>query len=125
MGLADLLFESGTRLVSIDRHFSNLAAERRMRTRLFSRAPSMRSLLVPCRQHMLQGMRIKSTFLFEDCISFMVNLTLSLMSPGCLKVFRSCLELYLRKKIVVREGFNLRDVEARRHLILKWFIPSS
>ena len=69
--------ESPTRIASVDRHPSNLVTERRLRRRLF-RLPNSRwrSIITPCRKHMLQTIRSVAMSHFDSTVSGMVHLGL-------------------------------------------------
>eukprot|EP00959_Pyramimonas_sp_CCMP1952_P456795 9473768-Pyramimonas_sp.AAC.1 len=121
--LPDLAFQSCTRLVACDRHPSNLVVERRERRRLYRKMRTWLSLVVPCRQHMMQSIRVSATSNFEDVISGMINISLRLITPGALSIFRGLLEDHLRRRLDVQVGRNPLEAEVRRQLILKWFVP--
>lgn len=108
-----------TRLVAIDRHPSNIVVERRTLRRLRRSYGNMASLVVECRQHMLQTIRNESLANFDTALSGMVNLALSLCSGAHVKVFKSCLrEVFLERfRIVV--GYPSVAARARRLIALR------
>lgn len=112
-----------TRMVFIDRHPSNILAEKSIKRCLKKLNRDHETMITECRQHMMQTIRNSALANFDGTISGMINMALAINQQGCFRDFRDCIFEVVRSRCRVIVGYPSPGIILRRALILKWFLP--
>ena len=112
-----------SRLPAIDRHPSNLQAERKGDRRRRRRFKNSQTYLAVCKMHILAGIEEDSMHVFNDTISGLIHTVLSINAPGRREIFTSCLREAFRERTIVKVGGASLARVARARIVTKWFIP--
>ena len=71
----------------------------------------------------MQTIRNAGTEVFDDTISGVIHLALSLNMLGVMSEFRAAITRVVMNRCVVKVGQPSMESEVRRRLVLKWFVP--